>query len=589
MIARRSYSLVAIAATVLMQHDQVTSFSSRPKSQMHHVGNPTQQTIIGSWQQTQPCRQTTHLHAMSEEEERELKAVQEESRVKILGDRRKTIRGILKAAEGTKNFRLSNGYVPELDPETGKPIKSDAQSALTLTAFVVAGGAVLLRIGGRAALVSALGLDFATENPELKDGLDNVLNYAGTIGTESELALFILAWTAVKVFCFDAGGVVLALASGILFGGVIQGAVVSAFAATVGSSVAFGLAKMDTPVRKKALEVVDEYPSLRGIEKVVAKDGLKAILTLRLAPVLPIPIGMYNYVYGVTGVPFLQFAGGIFLGSLKPYLLDSYLGVFGKQIVDGTANQGSLEDELLLIALGVSMLIGVFASQLANETWESINEEVEKEKAEKAAMEGEDEKDGIMREFVGMSVPQWIVGFQLALQAADERVNAMIEEEYHAKVWNYTKEELESSNDINDPAKKSDSPEVLGANKGFDFGASICDGLVLSPALFSAYLRYADPLFVEEDIKEVVTIKKSTEQQSIEVNVMDEGRVTELISEYSKEKMGTSDATSSESTTATTVEGSKKATKDESLEDMLTALGLLRGMIQKEVDRLSSS
>ena len=125
-------------------------------------------------------------------------------------------------------------------------------------------------MGGRAALVSALGLDFATENPELRDGLDSVLNYAATIGTESELGLFILAWTAVKVFCFDAGGVILALASGILFGGVIQGAIVSAFSATVGSSVAFGLAKLDTPVRKKALEVVEEYPSLRGIEKVVA-------------------------------------------------------------------------------------------------------------------------------------------------------------------------------------------------------------------------------------------------------------------------------------------------------------------------------
>jgi len=181
---------------------------------------------------------------------------------------------------------------------------------LILLAFVVAGGAVLLRVGGRAALVSALGLDFATENPELRDGLDSVLNYAATIGTESELALFVLAWTAVKVLCFDAGGVILALASGILFGGVIQGAVVSAFSATVGSSVAFGLAKLDTPVRKKALEVVEEYPSLRGIEKVVAKDGIKAILTLRLAPVLPIPIGMYNYVYGVTNIPFIDFAGG---------------------------------------------------------------------------------------------------------------------------------------------------------------------------------------------------------------------------------------------------------------------------------------
>lgn len=324
-----------------------------------------------------------------------------------------------------------------------------------------------------------------------------MLNYASTIGTEAELGLFVLAWTAVKVLCFDAGGVVLALASGILFGGVWQGAVVSAFSATVGSSVAFGLAKLDTPVRTRALEVVEDYPSLRGIEKVVAKDGLKAILTLRLAPVLPIPIGMYNYVYGVTNVPYLDFAGGIFLGSLKPYLLDSYLGVFGKQLVDGTAGESSTQDILLLVALGVSVLIGVFASQLASETWVSINEEVELEK--KAAAEKEDTtEDGVTRQIMGMGLPQWIVGFQLSLQAADERVGAMVVEEYNAKVWNYTQEELGLNATIN-PAAQISSPEIANANKGFDFPASICDGLVLSTNLLSAYFRYADPLYQEED------------------------------------------------------------------------------------------
>lgn len=124
-----------------------------------------------------------------------------------------------------------------------------------------------LRIGGRAALVSALGLDFTT-NPEIKDSLNTVMEFTSNMDTGVELALFVLAWTFVKVFCFDAGGVVLALASGVLFGGVWEGAILSAFSATIGSSVAFGMAKVDSPVRKKALEVLDDNPSLRGIEKV---------------------------------------------------------------------------------------------------------------------------------------------------------------------------------------------------------------------------------------------------------------------------------------------------------------------------------
>jgi len=262
----------------------------------------------------------TRLSARQTDEE-----LEEEARLKVLESRRYQIRSMLKSAESLRNFRLDNDIVPELDPETGKPIKSDGKSALTLTAFVVAFGAVVLRVGGRAALVSGLGLNFAQDNPELKDSIDMVLSNAAELSLPVEAALFILGWTFVKVFCFDAGGIVLAFSAGVLFGGVLQGAVMSAFGATVGSSAAFFLAKVDSPVRKKALELLDEYPSLRGIERVVADDGLKAILTLRLAPVLPIPIGFYNYIYGVTSVPFFDFAGGIFLGSLKPYLLDSYL------------------------------------------------------------------------------------------------------------------------------------------------------------------------------------------------------------------------------------------------------------------------
>ena len=36
--------------------------------------------------------------------------------------------------------------MPEIDPETGKPVKSDAKSALTLTAFVVAAALSLVQV-----------------------------------------------------------------------------------------------------------------------------------------------------------------------------------------------------------------------------------------------------------------------------------------------------------------------------------------------------------------------------------------------------------------------------------------------------------
>ena len=172
----------------------------------------------------------------NEEEKEEI----EEARVRIWNSRRGEVRGMLRSAESLRNFRFENGFVPELDEE-GNPIKSDGKTAVTLTAFAVAAGAIVLRIGGRAALVSAVGLDFMNENPDLQNQINQVLEVAETVDPLLKAGLFCVGWTFVKTLCFDAGGIVLAFASGILFGGVIQGAVMSAFGATVGSSVAFAL------------------------------------------------------------------------------------------------------------------------------------------------------------------------------------------------------------------------------------------------------------------------------------------------------------------------------------------------------------
>jgi hypothetical protein len=309
----------------------------------------------------------------------------------------------------------------------------------------------------------------------------------------------------------------------------------------------------------------------------VAKDGLKAILTLRLAPVLPIPIGMYNYVYGVTNVPYLDFAGGIFLGSLKPYLLDSYLGVFGKQLVDGSAEaaSGSTQDILLLVALGVSVLIGVFASQLANETWESINEEVEREKAEK----GEEENDKVTREFMGITLPQFLVGFQLSMKAADKRVNAMIEEEYHAKYWNYTKEELQSRDDIIDPATFPTSPEVMGRGKGFDIAQDICTGLCLSPNLLGAYFKYADPLFDENN----ALAEKESLQSTVDFDV----NVTESSAAIDAAR---SNDDGIRPTTENTIDDKSAASEviDVSADDLLDILQVLREKVDVELKQFNA-
>jgi len=144
-------------------------------------------------------------------------ALEEETKMKVWASRRKSIRKVLKFSESVKYYRIANGVFDDPSDDASEADKKDAdrKAALSITAFVVAAAAVILRVGGRAALISGLGLDFASDNPELKDQLDSFLLYVHDSGPYGPL-LFILAWTAVKVFCFDAAGVVLALASGIM-------------------------------------------------------------------------------------------------------------------------------------------------------------------------------------------------------------------------------------------------------------------------------------------------------------------------------------------------------------------------------------
>jgi hypothetical protein len=69
--------------------------------------------------------------------------------------------------------------------------------------------------------------------------------------------------------------------------------------------------------------------------------------------------------------------------------------------------------------------------------------------------------------------------------------------EAKSKVWN---------NDAllgtpNDPSKYPTSPERTLVGQGVDLSGSVFDGLVLSPILFSTFLKYADPL-VDTDANE---------------------------------------------------------------------------------------
>ena len=206
--------------------------------------------------------------------------------------------------------------------------------------------------------------------------------------------------------------------------------------------------------------------------------------------------------YGVTNVSYVDFSTGIFLGSIKPYLLDSYLGYFGKNIIDGSSSESFTEDFTLILALCVSVLIGVFASQLAGETWESVQKEIELEKASRFNETDVNLVDGlekgILKDFLGVKLPTSLIDLQRSFHQASQKVAMVVHDEYHAKLWNNTQSK-DSYDSYPNPVIHANSPERI--DKGFDIGQSIVEGLVLTPVLFSAAVDFANPLFNDESPK----------------------------------------------------------------------------------------
>lgn len=208
------------------------------------------------------------------------------------------------------------------------------------------------------------------------DQVDQALAYADELGPW-KLVAFAGAWCITKVACLDAIGVVLAVSSGILFGGVWQGGLASASCATLGSTIAFCLGR--TVLKDRVAPEVEKRAALRAMERAVSNDGFKTVLTLRLAPLLPIPIGMYSYVYGAsTSLAIPEFVAGTLVASLKPYTLDAYLGVFAKSAIDGDPGDN---DVVILATFAAVILIGTLASQIATRTWEEVQAELALEEA----------------------------------------------------------------------------------------------------------------------------------------------------------------------------------------------------------------
>lgn len=323
--------------------------------------------------------------------------------------------------------------------------ESNFQSSLAISSFFIAVLAIVFRFGGRIAIMKLLGLDMLIPSSGNGDGvgLDGIDNsndlnkqindfvtYFQSLGVY-RYGGFFASWLIAKAFCIDAFTIVLAFSAGILFDGLWQGTLASVVCSSTASLLVFFFSRY--ALRDWAKAEIAKRSTFRAVDRACAKEGFKTVFTLRVSPILPIPIGVYNYIYGASSVSAVNFISGISLGSIKPYLFDCYLGLFGKSVLD---QQSSTEQDIILaVFMGLVILVGTYASQLASQTWIEIQKEADIEIDPNDLSNSSNNNSTSFLSSWGINenvVPKFVLDFQNDIGQASDRVQRVITSESNA-------------------------------------------------------------------------------------------------------------------------------------------------------------
>lgn len=164
-----------------------------------------------------------------------------------------------------------------------------------------------------AAALAALGAD-----PSTRRWAVDFIEWVHAEGSPA-IAIFIASYIVGELLLLPRS--VLSIASGFLYGPV-WGAAIALGCGIAGALLAFVLGRKVG--HTWAMQRIHRHPRMAALERVVDRAGKKVAFLVRLAPILP--FGIVNYGFGVTAIPFRDFALGTALGLLPGSLLNAYLG-----------------------------------------------------------------------------------------------------------------------------------------------------------------------------------------------------------------------------------------------------------------------
>ncbi len=189
--------------------------------------------------------------------------------------------------------------------------------------------------------------------------LDNILNYLLYLDTGLGILFFILIYILIVLLILPASW--LSIAAGYLYG-TYNGSLIVFISAFIGASLSFLIAK--NLFSNKILKIINKFPKLSLLEKIIQKGGLKLIILTRLSPLFPFSI--LNYFYGLNNITYKDFSISL-LCVLPGTFLYCSVGSLLNDLNNITNLKLTNNSFITLISIVSTSLIIYFLSKYSNE------------------------------------------------------------------------------------------------------------------------------------------------------------------------------------------------------------------------------
>ena len=188
---------------------------------------------------------------------------------------------------------------------------------------------------------------------------ENILDFIVYLDSGLGIFFFVVVYILIVLLILPASW--LSIAAGYLYGTYL-GSIIVFISAFIGASISFIIAK--TFFSKKVLSVVQKFPKLTLLEKIIQKGGLKLIILTRLSPVFP--FSLLNYFYGLNDISYKDFSISL-LCILPGTFLYCSVGSLLNDLSDVLNFKLNNNNLITLISIVSTSLIIYFLSKYSNE------------------------------------------------------------------------------------------------------------------------------------------------------------------------------------------------------------------------------